>query len=159
MLINQQLEKKNEEYEGLFKDDDEDNNNNIQQEIKILDIQVNFKINDKIETIDFKMKGNNTIKDIIKKTIQQFNESDYEEIKNNKEYVYSFNEDSDKYLLKPSKKNKMPKDDYPPFNNDTNIENCDKTRFYLFYNEKDLECKEKISKDKKDDSSCNCVIF
>ena len=105
------------------------------------------------------MKGTDTIKDVIKNTIQIFNENNYEIIKNDKTFVYYLNEESDKYLLKPSKKNKLPKDDYPPFNNDTNIENCDKTRFYLFYDEKDLECKEKISKDKKDDSSCNCLIF
>lgn len=105
------------------------------------------------------MKGTDTIKDAIKNTIQIFNENNYEIIKNDKTYVYYLNEESDKYLLKPSKKNKLPKDDYPPFNNEANIECCDKTNFYLIYNEKDLECNEKIIKDNKSDSSCSCLLF
>ena len=105
------------------------------------------------------MKGTETIKDVIKRTIQLFNDNNYEEIKNNKVYVYSLNEDSDKYLLKPSKKNKLPKDDYPPFDNQANIECCDKTNFYLIYDENDLDCKEKIEKNNKSDSSCSCLLF
>ena len=43
---------------------------------------------------------------------------------NKNEYKVQLNNDSNLYYIKPSKKNKLPKDDYPPFVNELPIKDC-----------------------------------
>ena len=92
----------------------------------------------------------------IKKTIEEFNNKEFETVIKKKEFIIQLNDDLNKYKLKKSKKNKKPKNDYPPFNNECLLKDIDCKRFNLLFENSEVILNKKINKDKSDTS---CIFF
>jgi hypothetical protein len=171
LLINQQIEQKSNSYndykevynninENNINEEEyyENNNNLITEKINIeIEINIIFEFEDTIHTIILNIDSNEKIINIIQKAIEEFNNKDFETVIKKKEFIIHLNEDDlDKYKLKKSKKNKKPKNDYPPFNNECLLKDIDCKRFNLLFENSVVILNKKINLDKKDNS---CIIF
>ena len=168
LLINQQLEQKSNSYNdykevynninennNIIEEEYENNNNLINEKINI-EINIIFEFEDTIHTIFLNIDSNEKIINIIQKAIEEFNNIDFETIIKKKEFIIHLNDDLDKYKLKKSKKNKTPKNDYPPFNNECLLKDIDCKRFNLLFENNVVILNKKITKDKNDNS---CIFF
>jgi hypothetical protein len=168
LLINQQLEQKSNSYNdykevynninennNIIEEEYENNNNLINEKINI-EINIIFEFEDTIHTIFLNIDSNEKIINIIQKAIEEFNNKDFETIIKKKEFIIHLNDDLDKYKLKKSKKNKTPKNDYPPFNNECLLKDIDCKRFNLLFENNVVILNKKITKDKNDNS---CIFF
>ena len=124
----------------------------------MIEIEVNiiFEFEDTIHTIILNIDSNEKIINIIKKTIEEFNNKEFETVIKKKEFIIQLNDDLNKYKLKKSKKNKKPKNDYPPFNNECLLKDIDCKRFNLLFENNVVILNKKITKDKNDNS---CIFF
>ena len=168
LLINQQIEQKSNsynDYKEVYNNinenniiEDENNNNLITEKINIeIEINIIFEFEDTIHTIILNIDSNEKIINIIQKAIEEFNNKDFETVIKKKEFIIHLNDvDLDKYKLKKSKKNKKPKNDYPPFNNECLLKDIDCKRFNLLFENSVVILNKKINLDKKDNS---CIIF
>jgi len=170
LLINQQLEQKSNsynDYKEIYNNINENNDiieeeypnkNNYYNEKIIIEIEVNiiFDFEDTIHTIILNIDSNEKIINIIKKTIEEFNNKEFETVIKKKEFIIQLNDDLNKYKLKKSKKNKKPKNDYPPFNNECLLKDIDCKRFNLLFENSEVILNKKINKDKSDTS---CIFF
>ena len=169
LLINQQLEQKSNSYNdykevynninennNIIEEEYENNNNLINEKINI-EINIIFEFEDTIHTIFLNIDSNEKIINIIQKAIEEFNNKDFETDIKKKEFIIHLNDvDLDKYKLKKSKKNKKPKNDYPPFNNECLLKDIDCKRFNLLFENNVVILNKKITKDKNDNS---CIFF
>lgn len=69
-----------------------------------------------------------------------------------------FKDDIEYYMLKASKKNNRPKEDYPPYSNESLIKNINKRNFSLIVKDKNVILFQKC---KCQGGKCNskCIIF
>ena len=170
LLINQQIEQKSNsynDYKEIYNNINE-NNDIIEEEYPykndyydkkiMIEIEVNiiFDFEDTIHTIILNIDSNEKIINIIKKTIEEFNNKEFETVIKKKEFIIQLNDDLNKYKLKKSKKNKKPKNDYPPFNNECILKDIDCKRFNLLFENNQVILNKKINKDKGDTS---CIFF
>ena len=170
LLINQQIEQKSNsynDYKEIYNNINE-NNDIIEEEYPykndyydkkiMIEIEVNiiFEFEDTIHTIILNIDSNEKIINIIKKTIEEFNNKEFETVIKKKEFINKLNDDLNKFKLKKSKKNKKPKNDYPPFNNECLLKDIDCKRFNLLFENNVLILNKKINKDKNDNS---CLFF
>ena len=170
LLINQQIEQKSNsynDYKEIYNNINE-NNDIIEEEYPykndyydkkiMIEIEVNiiFEFEDTIHTIILNIDSNEKIINIIKKTIEEFNNKEFETVIKKKEFIIQLNDDLNKYKLKKSKKNKKPKNDYPPFNNECILKDVDCKRFNLLFENNQVILNKKINKDKGDTS---CIFF
>jgi len=170
LLINQQIEQKSNsynDYKEIYNNINE-NNDIIEEEYPykndyydkkiMIEIEVNiiFEFEDTIHTIILNIDSNEKIINIIKKTIEEFNNKEFETVIKKKEFIIQLNDDLNKYKLKKSKKNKKPKNDYPPFNNECILKDIDCKRFNLLFENNQVILNKKINKDKGDTS---CIFF
>ena len=171
LLINQQIEQKSNSYNdykevynninenNIIEEEYYENNNNLINEKINIEIEINiiFEFEDTIHTIILNIDSNEKIINIIQKAIEEFNNKDFETVIKKKEFIIHLNEDDlDKYKLKKSKKNKTPKNDYPPFNNECLLKDIDCKRFNLLFENSVVILNKKINLDKKDNS---CIFF
>ena len=170
LLINQQIEQKSNsynDYKEVYNNINENNineeeyyknNNNLINEKINIEIEINiiFEFEDTIHTIILNIDSNEKIINIIQKAIEEFNNKDFETVIKKKEFIIHLNDDLDKYKLKKSKKNKTPKNDYPPFNNECILKDIDCKRFNLLFENNQVILNKKINKDKGDTS---CIFF
>lgn len=93
----------------------------------LINVQVNLLLDfdgNKIQTYDIELQDTSSLNELITQVIEMFNNDEYTITLNKNEYKVQLNNDSNLYYIKPSKKNKFPKDDYPPFVNELPIKDC-----------------------------------
>ena len=122
-----------------------------------MNLLIDFNNND-IKTYSFKLSDDTTVSTVISSTIESFNNEEYEiELDNNLVKVELTN-DITGYMLKKSKKNNMPKDDYPPFYSGNSLRKCETQNFSLVINNKECVMFHRI---KKQSGKCKnkCIVF
>lgn len=108
------------EYDEIYKNEIESENYCEDVELfKDISLEIHLFLHfdhNKIKTFSMSISSAKSINDLISKVIEDFNRDDYEiDIKKNKYSVKLVN-NPNLYYIKPAKKNKLPKTDYPPFN-------------------------------------------
>lgn len=134
------------------------NQNNI---YNIIPIKVHLLLdfdNNTIKTYEFDFSEDTPVSHVILSTIENFNNDDYQ-VKVKKEmFKVELNNNYEYYMLKQSKKNNMPKIDYPPFNYESQLKNCTTNNFSLLINNKNCLIFHK-SKHQSGRCSNKCFIF
>ena len=127
----------------------------------LIDIKVNLLLefnNNEIKTYLFKLSDDTTVNAVISSTIESFNNEEYEIEIDKKMFKVELSNEINGYMLKKSKKNNMPKEDYPPFYKENSLRNCGTNNFSFVINNKDCVIFHRI---KKQSGKCNhkCIVF
>ena len=127
----------------------------------LIDIKVNLLLNfnnNAIKSYSFKLSDDTTVSAVIASTIESFNNEEYEIEIDKKMIKVQLANEINGYMLKKSKKNNMPKDDYPPYYYENILSNCDTKNFSLVINNKNCVMFHRI---KKQSGKCKnkCIVF
>ena len=151
------------EYDDVYKSECHDNiDNEINLYTELANIEVNFLCNfddNKIFTIPMSLSQSTTIEEVFTRAIEIFNEKDYEITIKKQSFIVKLINDIKLFYVKPSKKNKTPKFDYPPFDSKTTLGILPYTRLSLFSKEGVMAIE--LTKKKEQKSTCvkRCIIF
>lgn len=153
------------EYENVYKSechDNIDNEINLYTDTELANIEVNILCNfddNKIFTIPMSLSQSTTIEEVFTRAIEIFNEKDYEITIKKQSFSVKLINDIKLFYIKPSKKNKTPKFDYPPFDYKTTLGILPYTRLSLFSKEGVMAIE--LTKKKEQKSICvkRCIIF
>ena len=153
------------EYENVYKSechDNIDNEINLYTDTELANIEVNILCNfddNKIFTIPMSLSQSTTIEEVFTRAIEIFNEKDYEITIKKQSFSVKLINDIKLFYIKPSKKNKTPKFDYPPFDYKTTLGILPYTRLSLFSKEGVMAIE--LTKKKEQKSTCvkRCIIF
>ena len=127
----------------------------------LIDIKVNLLLNfnnNAIKSYSFKLSDDTTVSAVIASTIESFNNEEYEIEIDKKMIKVELANEINGYMLKKSKKNNMPKDDYPPYYYENILGNCDTKNFSLVRNNENCVMFHRI---KKQSGKCKnkCIVF
>ena len=127
----------------------------------LIDIKVNLLLNfnnNAIKSYSFKLSDDTTVSAVIASAIESFNNEEYEIEIDKKMIKVELANEINGYMLKKSKKNNMPKDDYPPYYYENILSNCDTKNFSLVINNKNCVMFHRI---KKQNGKCKnkCIVF
>ena len=153
------------EYDDVYKSechDNIDNEINIYADTELITIEVNLLCNfddNKILTIPMSLSQSTTIEDVVNRAIEIFNEKDYEITIKKKNFIVKLINDIKLFYVKPSKKNKTPKFDYPPFAHKTTLGIIPYTRLSLFSKEGVIAIEFTQKKEQKSSCVKRCIIF
>lgn len=114
--------------------------------------------NNTIKTYEFFFSEDTPVSQVILSTIENFNNDDYQINVKKKMLNVELKNDYEYYMLKQSKKNNMPKIDYPPFSYESKLKDCTTNNFSLLLNNKNCLILRK-SKDQNGKCSNKCLIF
>ena len=151
------------EYDDVYKSECHDNiDNEINLYTELANIEVNLLCNfddNKIFTIPMSLSQSTTIEEVFTRAIEIFNEKDYEITIKKRSFIVKLINDIKLFYVKPSKKNKTPKFDYPPFDSKTTLGILPYTRLSLFSKEGVMAIE--LTKKKEQKSTCvkRCIIF
>lgn len=151
------------EYDDVYKSECHDNiDNDINLYTELANIEVNLLCNfddNKIFTIPMSLSQSTTIEEVFTRAIEIFNEKDYEITIKKQSFIVKLINDIKLFYVKPSKKNKTPKFDYPPFDSKTTLGILPYTRLSLFSKEGVMAIE--LTKKKEQKSTCvkRCIIF
>ena len=151
------------EYDDVYKSECHDNiDNEINLYTELANIEVNLLCNfddNKIFTIPMSLSQSTTIEEVFTRAIEIFNEKDYEITIKKQSFIVKLINDIKLFYVKPSKKNKTPKFDYPPFDSKTTLGILPYTRLSLFSKEGVMAIE--LTKKKEQKSTCvkRCIIF
>ena len=127
----------------------------------LIEVKVNVLLdfdNNEILSYTYQFTDDTPISQVISSAIESFNQEDYEMIVDKKSFRVEFKDDIDYYMLKESKKNNRPKDDYPPYSKDSLIRDINKRNFSLIVKDKNGIL---FLKYKSQGGNCHskCIIF
>lgn len=131
------LEKKNE-------DTDINLNQTVIPQEKTVYVTVNFLIIinniERLFQVNILLSETSLMIELISKAISAFNENSFIFVDNKDTPLFklSLKEIPSEYSLKPSKKNGKPKDDYPPYCNDSILSNAKRNTFSILFKDDNL---------------------
>ena len=151
------------EYDDVYKSECHDNiDNEINLYTELANIEVNLLCNfddNKIFTIPMSLSQSTTIEEVFTRAIEIFNEKDYEITIKKQSFIVKLINDIKLFYVKPSKKNKTPKFDYPPFDSKTTLGILPYTRLSLFSKEGVMAIELTKKKEQKSTRVKRCIIF
>lgn len=133
---------KNIDYEDppceFFKEDAYSNKIIICENTYTINILLDINEDNKIYSFEVDIEEAKTIEEFIEKIIDTFNEINYTINKNGLKFVIHLSTNYSKYMIKKSKKkNKMPKEDFPPFSINSKIKDMGTRNVSLLLKDKD----------------------
>lgn len=108
------------EYDEIYKNESQSDNYCDDVDLfKDIPLEINIVLHfdqDKIKTFSLSISSAKSVNDLINKVIDDFNRDDYEIVLKKNKFSVKLVNNPNLYYIKPAKKNKLPKTDYPPFN-------------------------------------------